>query len=64
MLVQLKKLKESIEKYTSAEGVVEFRCGDCSPFCELDQEDVLDMLKFRKLQVIERCKLVIQELEK
>ena len=63
MSVQLKKLKESIEKYTSAEEVVEFRCGDYSPFCESDQ-DALDMLKFRKLQVIERCKLVIQELEK
>ena len=59
----LKQLKSTIEKYEEAIDKVEIHCFEYSLTPDEYQQDIKDMESFRKMQLTERMKYLIKQLE-
>ena len=59
----LKQLKSTIEKYEEAIDKVEIHCIGYSSTSDEYQQDIKDMESFRKMQLTERMKYLIKQLE-
>lgn len=59
----LKQLKSTIEKYEEAISKVETHCLAESTTPNKCQQDIKDMESFRKMQLAERMKYLIKQLE-
>ena len=59
----LKQLKSTIEKYEESIDKVEIHCFEYSSTTDEEQQDLKDMESFRKMQLTERMKYLIKQLE-
>lgn len=56
---QLKQLHNTIDQYIEAKQCKEDRCWEYSVYSEEAQLEAKDLFDFRKMQLEERCKFVV-----
>ena len=59
----LRQLKSTVEKYEEAIDKVEIHCLEYSSTSNKCQQDIKDMESFRKMQLADRMKYLVKQLE-